>query len=83
MVDSQIVPSITAVLARIVIAMQHVAARQADFLIRDLDVTSETNDRRKWERAVNKFAVVLNTFRFAFQEQNHRTAPTAYVQGFV
>ncbi len=83
MIDSQIMPAFAAVLTRVVVAMQHVAARQANFFVWNLHVTSESDDGWKWKTAIYNFAVMLDALSLSFQDEDHCSAPTAYVQWFV
>lgn len=83
MVDGQIVPLITAILASVIVAMQDIAAGKRDLLVRDLDVGPESDDRRQRHIGIYDFAIVLDLLGLALHEEHYRTSPRADIERLV
>jgi hypothetical protein len=82
-VDSKVVPALAAVLARVIVPVQDIAAGQAYLFIGDLDVIAEPNNSGEAKCVGKHLAVVFDAFCLAFKDENDGAAPAAYVQGFV
>ena len=66
MVQRQIIPSITAVFTGVTIAVENIAARQGNFLIRNPNIMTQPNHSWQGKPRVNIFTVVFNLLCFAF-----------------
>jgi hypothetical protein len=78
-VDSKVVAPVRTVLTRVVISVQQIASRQTYFFVWNFDVRAQSNDGRQREVSVDKFAVVLDLFGFAFHQKHHSTTPSTDV----
>ena len=68
MVDGEIMPFVATVLANIVVTVQYIAARQANFFVGNFDVGTQTNDRRQGQIGVDFFAIVLDLLGFTLHQ---------------
>lgn len=83
MVDCQVVPTVTTVLASVIVSMQKITTRETDFFVWDFDVGAKANYSRQRKVCINKLASVLYLFGFAIEQKQNCAAPTADVERFV
>lgn len=67
-IDCQVRPSNTAVLAGVVVSVENIAPGQADLFVWNFDVVPEANYCRQWRVGVDPTAIVLNLLCLALQE---------------
>ncbi len=82
-VDRQIMPAFAAIHASVIVAVENVSTRQADFFVGNFDVAPQPDDRGQWKIGVDKFAIVFDLLCFAFHQQHDGAPPSADVQWFV
>ena len=83
MVNRQIVTTVAAVLAGVIVTMQKIAARKTDFFVGNFDVGAQANHRWQRKVCIDQFAIVLDLFGLAIEQKQHRAAPTTDVERFI
>ncbi len=79
MINSQIVPPITAILTSVVIPVKEVSPRQGNFFVGNFDVTSQPNNGRYGKISIDELAIVLDLLGFALHQEDHSPPPGTYV----
>lgn len=82
-INGQIVPFVATVLTGVIVAVEDIATRQADFFVGYFDVGTQTNHRRQRCIRVNQATIMLDLLSFAFHEQHHRSTPCADIERLV
>jgi hypothetical protein len=76
-------PLIATILANVIVTVEYIAARQADFFVGNLDVRTQANDSRQGQIGIDFFAIVLDLFCFTLHQQDNSAAPGADIERFV
>jgi hypothetical protein len=82
-IQGEFVAREAAVLAGVTVAVENIAAGEGNFFVGDSDVVAQPDHRGERQLSVEHLAVVLDLFRFSFNQQYNRSPPACNVEGFV
>lgn len=82
-VESEFVIVAATVLTLVFVAIEYVAARERNLLVRNGNVVAQPDHRRKRKVRINVATVVLDLFGFSFQKKNDGSLPRSDIKRFI